>query len=539
MLKMFEGVRIRPVSWAKAACYACALVLIYYSTLKELFFQWSGDDYSYCWLIPFVVLYLIWEKRAELAGLPSSPTWQGLAPFILGICFFWLGDLGGEYTLLDVSLWLIITGLVWMHIGRQKMQSIAFAFMVMPAMFPLPNYINTRLTIQAKMISSQLGVWMLHLAGMSAYREGNIIDLGFTQLQVVDACSGLRYILPLIIMALLLAYWFKAHIWKRAVLFLSSIPLSILMNSFRIALTGILYSAIGSQAAEGFFHGFSGWLVFMVAVPVFIVEMLVLKKMPPKEVKRGDGAMFAGGVATTMKTLTTEKQDNDGLTVKAFLQPQFMLGIAILFLTFGFSHGIEFRQKVPIAKPFSQFPMQVGQWNGTSEPMAPEFRDALNFSDYLMVDFTNSRGNLINFYVAYYQDQRKGESIHSPETCLPMSGWTFEEAGDAVVPLAGGKSLLPVNRAYMQKAGTRELAYYWFPQRGRILTKLYQLKLFTFWDSLTEQRTDGALVRVITPVNSSESLQDAENRLQAFTRQIVPILDRYIPGKSLNPSRNN
>src|SRR5208337_4324427 len=103
----------------KAACYACVLFLIYYSTLKELYLQWSGEDYSYCWLIPFIVLYLIWEKRAVLAGLPSSPSWQGLVPLILGICFFWLGDLGGEFTILYVSLWLIITGLVWVHIGRQ------------------------------------------------------------------------------------------------------------------------------------------------------------------------------------------------------------------------------------------------------------------------------------------------------------------------------------------------------------------------------------------------------------------------------------
>jgi len=520
----------------KAACYACVLFLIYYSTLKELYLQWSGEDYSYCWLIPFIVLYLIWEKRAVLAGLPSSPSWQGLVPLILGICFFWLGDLGGEFTILYVSLWLIITGLVWVHIGRQKMQRIAFSFMVMPAMFPLPNYINTRLTVHAKMISSQLGVWMLHLAGMSAYREGNIIDLGFTQLQVVDACSGLRYILPLIIMALLLAYWFRAHIWKRTALFLSSIPLSILMNSFRIALTGILYSTIGPQAAEGFFHEFSGWLVFMAAFPVFLVEMLVLKKMPPKEIKRGDALMFAGGDATATKNIKIEKQNKEGPAVKSFLQPQFMVSIAILLVSFGFSHGIEFRQKVPITKPFSRFPMQMGEWNGISEPMEPQFRDALNFSDYIIVDFTNSQGKMINFYVAYYQDQRKGESIHSPETCLPMSGWTFEEAGDAAIPLADGKSLLPVNRAYIQKAGTRELAYYWFPQRGRILTKLYQLKIFTFWDALTKQRTDGALVRVITPVNSSERLEDAENRLQAFTRQLVPLLDGYIPGKSLNPS---
>ena len=96
--------------------------------------------------------------------------------------------------------------------------------------------------------------------------------------------------------------------------------------------------------------------------------------------------------------------------------------------------------------------------------------------------------------------------------------------------LSAGKSPLPVNRAFMEKASDRELVYYWFPQRGRILTKLYQLKLYTFWDSLTKQRTDGALVRVITQVYPNEQLQDAEMRLQGFTREIVPVLDGFLPG---------
>lgn len=489
---------------------------------------WSGEDYSYCWLIPFVVIYIIWEKRGVLARLPSSHSWQGLAPLFAGVFLFWLGELAGEYSALYLSLWFVIVGIVWLHIGRQKIRSIAFSFLVMLAMFPLPNYIYTRVTVWAKMISSQLGVWMLHIVGMSAFREGNIIDLGFTKLQVVDACSGLRYIVPLMLIGLLLAYWFKAHIWKRTAFFLSSIPLSILMNSFRIALTGVLYSALGAQAAEGFFHGFSGWLVFMVALPIFLIEMWVLKKMPPKEKGGGAAPLFAGGDANRLEKIKNEK---------AFLQPQFIMSMAVLLLTIGLSNGIEFQQRVAISRPFNQFPMQVGEWKGTRENMEQQFRDALRFSDYIIANFTDPQSKSINFYVAYYQDQRKGESIHSPETCLPMGGWTFIEEGNAAVSLADGKSFLPVNRAFIEKIGVRKLVYYWFPQRGRTLTKLYQLKIYTFWDSLTKQRADGALVRVMTPVYPSEQLQEAENRLQSFVREIVPVLDGYIPGKSLQHNK--
>ena len=201
----------------------------------------------------------------------------------------------------------------------------------------------------------------------------------------------------------------------------------------------------------------------------------------------------------------------------------------MLLLTFGLSHGIEFRQKVPIAKPFSQFPMQIGEWKGAREDMEQQFLDVLKFSDYIMADYTDRAGRTVNFYVAYYQDQQKGESIHSPETCLPSSGWEFKEAGNVTIPAGGGTSSMKVNRAFMVKDNARELVYYWFPQRGRILTNLYQLKIYTFWDSLTKQRTDGALVRVITPVMQNEKLSDAETRLQGFVQEVLPVLDEYVP----------
>ena len=284
MLKVFEEIRIKPISWLKAGIYAVALALVYYSTFVRLVgYDWQLEDYSHCMLVPLVVLYLLWEKRREIAATPSEPSWIGLVPFGISVCFFWIGDLAGEYFTLYMSFWLAVVGLIWLHLGWEKIKTMWFSLFMMLAMFPFPNFITTRITLNLRLISSKLGVLMLQLYGMSAYREGNVIDLGFTQLQVVDACSGLRYVMPLMVLSLLLAYWFKAHWWKRVVLFLSSIPLAIFVNSFRIAATGVLYSMFGAEVAEGFFHGFSGWLIFMFAIPCLLLEMWVLRRIPPAE----------------------------------------------------------------------------------------------------------------------------------------------------------------------------------------------------------------------------------------------------------------
>ncbi|MBM4333118.1 MAG: EpsI family protein [Deltaproteobacteria bacterium] len=128
-----------------------------------------------------------------------------------------------------------------------------------------------------------------------------------------------------------------------------------------------------------------------------------------------------------------------------------------------------------------------------------------------------------------HESRRKGRAIDPPETCLPGSGWSFHQAGQAQVPLEGTGRSIRVTPAIMEKSGYKQVAYFWFPARGRILTNAWELKFYTFWDALTRQRTDGALVRLITPVLPGEQVEDAEKRLQEFTKEIVPVLEEFLP----------
>jgi EpsI family protein len=208
--------------------------------------------------------------------------------------------------------------------------------------------------------------------------------------------------------------------------------------------------------------------------------------------------------------------------------PQFLFSSALIVLTLLAFQGVDFREKMASRKPFPNFPTTVGQWSGTRQFLDQKFIAELDFTDYLIIDYRNGSGELVNFYVAYYESQPKGESIHSPETCLPGSGWVFREAGTTPIALQGGK-MMTVNRAIMEKAGSRQLVYFWFPARGRILINAYELKLYGFWDALTRQRTDAALVRVITPILPGESPNQSENRLQNLILNLQPLLAEYIP----------
>jgi EpsI family protein len=424
-------------------------------------------------------------------------------------------------------------------------------------MLPPPDFFHFNLSFRLKLISSQLGVLMMQIYGLSAYREGNVIDLGFTQLQVVDACSGLRYLYPLIIIGILLAYFYKSASWKKGILVLSAIPLTIITNSLRIAMTGILYEIWGPAVAEDFFHGFSGWLIFIFGLAVLLLEMWILNKIFPEAkfssarssklevqsesevapdleqaVAKDDAAhgFQTGPSAYTLKSETLNLKPAAATGIRSLLHPpQFIVAVVLLAATLIAAQGIEFREKIPLAKSFAEFPTLVGEWTGKRDVMEEKFVKELDLSDYVIVDYQNG-GKGVNFYTAYYESQRKGESIHSPETCLPGGGWEFKNAGAVTLPLkTGNGEPMRVNRAFMEKGAYKQLSYFWFPQRDRVLTNAWEMKWYNFWDALTRQRTDGALVRLITPVYPNEDVPQAEARLTAFTREIVPVLNEFLP----------
>ncbi len=534
---------IKPQAIMKYVLFGALLIGMYYSAYAWLVTKdWPREDYNYCYFIPLIFFYFIWEKRKDLGAEPATASWAGLLLLIPGIFLFWIGDLAGELYSLYLSSWLVAVGILWMHIGWRKLKVLAFALLVALTMYPLPNFLNTKITFGLKLISSQFGVMLLHLYGMSAYREGNVIDLGFTQLQVVDACSGLRYLFPLFIMGILLAYFYRAALWKRLVLVFSTIPLTIAINSLRIALTGIIYVYWGAAVAEGFFHSFSGWLIFIISLIILVAEMKVLS-FREKVFGKNDKERLSVKkevLSVKWKDLTLEtsnlERESSNLTLKtanlrrdSFFNPHFVVASVLLVVTLGISAAVEFREKVPSSKPFNQFPLTVGSWEGIRQFMEQDIITSLDLSDYTMIGFKNGDGKHMDFYVAWYQSQRKGESIHSPETCLPGGGWEFKQAGKAQVPLFEPGRSITVQRAMMEKSGSRQLSYFWFPARGRILTNAWEMKLYTFWDALTRRRTDGALVRLITPVAGSETLEEAEKRLQEFTKGIVPILDEFLP----------
>ena len=185
---------------------------------------------------------------------------------------------------------------------------------------------------------------------------------------------------------------------------------------------------------------------------------------------------------------------------------------------------------IPERRVFAEFPLKIADWKGTTGTLEENILDALKTEDYIISDYVNENGKLVNFYVAYYADQAAGSAAHSPRACIPGGGWLIKEL--TVKTLDGvefeGKPL-KVNRLLIKKGDYTQVVYYWFQQRGRDITNEWLVKWFLFWDAMTRNRTDGALVRLTAFVNPGEDEAAADARLVEFAKVVNPYLSDYIP----------
>ncbi len=346
------------------------------------------------------------------------------------------------------------------------------------------------------------------------YLDGNIIDLGIYKLQVVDACSGLRYLFPLLSLSFLAAYLFDAPIWQRAVVLFSSIPITIAMNGFRIGLVGVTVDRWGSQMAEGVLHFFEGWIIFLGCAVLLAAEIYLLARIS------GRGFFEAFYAPPVAVRASPEPKSTDRMPLIACL----LLMCATGLVGSSISNRLEI---IPERNRFVAFPATLGEWQGHAFMLDPQVEHGLALDDYILSDYGKSDGKAVNLYVAYYASQRKGESPHSPLVCIPGDGWLITRFEQKSYGNPGTEQ--PLNRAIIERNGTKQIVYYWYDERGRKIASEYWSKWYLLSDAITKNRSDGALVRLITTIFPGELERDADKRLQSFMQDLLPGLSDYLP----------
>ncbi len=489
-------------------------MIAYWGGLSDAVFRWNNqEEYSHGFLIPFVSLYILWEKKEQIKAAMGPPLWSGIAVILIAIAIFIVGEISALFLLIQYSFVMVLLGLSMVTIGRATKYTVAPILLLLFAI-PLPYVIEVLLTAKLQLISSWLGVEFIRLFRIPVYLEGNVIDLGVYQLQVVEACSGLRYLFPLMSLGFIAAYFYQAAFWKRAIVFLATIPVTILMNSFRIGAIGVMVDNWGISMAEGFLHDFEGWIIFMACAVILFLLIWIMEKLTNK-----NGSLAAVfGVVDVVEPSAGEHYISNNGTNKPLIVSIIML-VAVLAMTQFIGKRVE---TIPGHVSFVNFPTTLGKWKGQHDTLDKDVITKLGMTDYLLANYSNDKQPPVNFYVAYYESQRKGVSPHSPRVCIPGGGWEISLFERIMV------DDYPVNRSVIKKGEQTQLVYYWFQERGRIIANEYIKKWYLFLDALFENRTDGSLVRVVTNVAPNETLEEADARILDFIAIAKPELKQYL-----------
>lgn len=270
--------------WTPVLLLLILLVALYARIAVKLVNDWYElPDFSHGFLIPFFVAFLIWDKRETLRKIPLKPSWSGLSLIVLGLFLLLTGVFGADLFLSRISFLILVAGMVWTLLGRAMMVESKFILFVFLLAIPLPAVLFNQITFPLQLLASQLASSLLPYAGVPVLREGNVIQLPAMQLEVAEACSGIRSLMSLFTVAVIYGYFLERDTWRRVILALAALPIAVAANVVRIFGTGLCVQYWNPDKAVGFFHEFSGWLMFIVSLACLYLVHAVMRVFAAKD----------------------------------------------------------------------------------------------------------------------------------------------------------------------------------------------------------------------------------------------------------------
>jgi exosortase D (VPLPA-CTERM-specific) len=517
------GAGINPAGLFWFALLTLATVPLFWIGFVSLAQAWSTPEYSHGPLIPLISLYLFLRELRRVGPVDADASrlrWPGLVVIAFGLLLAVLGNMVRIPDIVTYAFIIWVGGVVLTVFGWQRGRLHQLPVLHLVFMLPLPQFLYWQMTIFLQGISSVLGVWFVQMAGVPVFLDGNIIDLGVYKLQVAEACSGLRYLFPILSFSYLFSILYRGPFWHKALIFLAAAPLTIFMNSFRIGVIGILVNAYGIEQAEGFLHFFEGWVIFGACIGILFLMAVALQRLTPNPLPLSEAIDLDfegfGGILARIKTIAPSR----AMIVAALAT----LAATLIFVM------VPVREQIQVSRDsFALFPRTLGEWSGTQRMLEPDIEAVLGADDYLDATYVSQAG-AVNMFAAFYHKQTEGSGIHSPEVCLPVGGWEIYDLDTYTINMPDTVyGTFDVNRAIIQKGVSQQLVYYWFEQRGRRMTNDFSAKMTVLADGFVLGRSDGALVRFVTPIAANETEADADARMQDLMREALVRLPQFIP----------
>ncbi len=503
---------------AAAAAASLGFVALFWDAFGNLWERWGAQqELSHSYFIPVISLWLVWINRRTVLASVGAPSIWGVAICAAAALLALLGRVTESFLFQQIGMVVAIAGLVAAFGGlsllRTTLAPILFLFFAVPP----PYMLITILSWKFQEWSSILGVAMVQAMNIPVFLTGNIIDLGEYKLQVAEACSGLRYLFPFLSLGVMTAYIYRGPLWHKAAIVAATIPITIFMNSFRIAVTAALVQAQGVAHAEGVLHFFEGWVVFVLCLVALFAVISALGLLQKPRVS----AFAALGSPELKQTSPSPGARSRLLPLGA------VAAVAVAALGLARVANVE-SLITPPREDFDRLPLEFAGWRHEEKELTPDVAEASGADDTIVVDMVSPKKEYVNFYLAYLEARRDARSWHSPRQCIPGGGWEIR-SHDVLSDGRFNGAPMHFNRLVIENRGARQLVYYWYPQRGRNVANEFMMRFLLTWDAVTRKRSDGAMVRLMTNVGNDETIDAADARLKMALANLEPVLPKYVP----------
>ena len=264
---------------AAIAIVTTLMVALYWDVVADMAEVWWVDPaYSHGLLIPPLALYIAWIQKDDILAAPVRPSSLGLWLTAFGCLVFIIGKLGAEFFLTRESLVIILAGIILTYWGIPRLVKLTFPLVLLATMVPIPTIVYNKLAAPLQLFSSSVASGALELMGIPVFRDGNVMHLPEISLGVAEACSGLRSLSSLTVLALVVGFFVLSSGWGKTLLFFLAIPAAITINVVRVTATALM-AREDARLAEGFFHSFSGWVVFIVGFGLLYAVAVAISKL--------------------------------------------------------------------------------------------------------------------------------------------------------------------------------------------------------------------------------------------------------------------
>ena len=263
----FSWTRIWKENQAGIIILTCLIAWLYHHVAVKLFADWYQlPDYSYGFFVPFFAVYILSVTAKEFVNPVFTPSWAGVAVLMFALLMLLTGILGADLYLSRASFILVLAALVWSFAGLRVLGQLKMVLLLLFLAIPLPALVLNQVTFPLQLLASKLASAMLALMNIPVLRDGNVIQLPSMKLEVAEACSGIRSLMSLFTLAVVFGYFQEKKTSKRVIIALASIPIAVAANAIRIFGTGLCVQYWNPDKAQGFFHEFSGWVMFVISL---------------------------------------------------------------------------------------------------------------------------------------------------------------------------------------------------------------------------------------------------------------------------------